>query len=70
MAHQHRPVPERNRIVGWSHCVAQGGCDGAAHGAVTIIDECSCGALRRVESNGLERASSGWFTAQSTEQMR
>jgi hypothetical protein len=47
-------------LIGWTHCVAGGNCSGAAHGAVTIVETCSCGAKRYTESNGRHSKSGGW----------
>lgn len=60
MAHRHRNYGER-RIVGWSHCVAATACSGAAHGGITYIEHCRCGAERRIESNGRHEAKGSWL---------
>ena len=61
--HKHRAVTKFDKIVGWTHCVARqiiSACDGMAHGGVILYSKCSCGAERRIESNGRHQASSGW----------
>jgi hypothetical protein len=35
-------------------------CSGAAHGGVTYVEHCACGAIRETESNGAHEISSGW----------
>jgi hypothetical protein len=50
--HTHRAVPTLSKTVCWTHCVRHKGCSGAAHGGVTFIDTCRCGARRYTESNG------------------
>lgn len=57
--HKHRANTERT--VGWTQCIAAGGCSGAAHGGVTHIDTCMCGAERRTESNGRHERSGRWL---------
>ena len=59
--HHHRAVAGEDRTVGWTHCVAAGGCSGAAHGGVTFVSVCSCGARRLTESNGKHTRCSGWI---------
>ena len=59
MGHRHKV--KTHRTVGWSGCVGPRTCDGLAHGGVTHVDECACGATRRTESNGSHRASAGWY---------
>ena len=56
--HQHKA--ETERTMGWTHCVVGGSCSGGAHGGVVFEAPCKCGAVRRIESNGQHRASSGW----------
>ena len=57
--HAHRAVGP-STTVGWTHCVADGPCSGRAHGAVTHLDRCSCGALRHTESNGRHVVRGPW----------
>lgn len=59
--HKHRAVPSRSRVTAWTGCVGDHRCSGRAHGGVTIVDVCSCGAQRHVESNGGSKTSSGWM---------
>lgn len=61
MKHVHKAIEDRAEIVGWTHCVARGNCSGMAHGGVTHIDYCRCGAIRKIESNGCTSMSSGWY---------
>lgn len=56
----HRHQIKTTRTVGWTHCVAEGCYCGAAHGGVTHVDTCSCGAERRTESNGRHTARGPW----------
>jgi hypothetical protein len=60
MAHVHRAVKRKSRIIGWTHCVTGRADCGAAHGGVTHVDNCRCGATRKTESNGRRKASGGW----------
>lgn len=66
--HRHRAIPSRHRVIGWGHCVAAPGacCAGLAHGAVTHVDTCSCGATRSEESNGFHRERGLWIPAPAT----
>lgn len=59
-AHKHKADPKRHQITGWSYCVAAGPCNGAAHGSITYIDRCACGAKRLTESNGLHKKRGPW----------
>lgn len=64
--HKHRAMAGKAKIQGWTKCVAAPGvyCDGRTHGGVVYIDFCSCGYVRRIESNGSRKCrreiSSGW----------
>jgi hypothetical protein len=60
--HRHRPVSRLTRTVGWVHCVAKptSGCSGAAHGGVTHIETCKCGATRHTETNGRHSETGAW----------
>lgn len=66
----HRHREKTSSMTGWQHCVARGSCSGAAHGAVTLISRCACGAVRKVESNGRHQESSGWYEDNKTATMR
>ena len=59
--HEHEAASERE--LPWMYCVAPGECTGAEHGNVTIIETCSCGAVRTTESNGGRYATLGWVEA-------
>lgn len=60
MAHEHEDKRTEPEIHGWTSCVAPMGCSGAAHGGVTIVEVCECGAKRRIESNGRHENTSDW----------
>jgi hypothetical protein len=60
--HKHRAVPKQSKIVGFSHCVRPDDCHPAAHGGVTHIDHCRCGATRRTNSTGFGRTERGPWT--------
>ena len=60
-AHRHRPAS--TRTICWSYCVAAGRCSGAAHGNVTHVETCSCGATRAEEVNGTFIARGAWQPA-------
>lgn len=64
--HTHRAVSSLSRTVCWTHCVAKPGvyCSGAAHGNVTIVDKCRCGATRLTESNGRHVVRGPWVEAE------
>lgn len=59
--HKHKKKIER--IVCWSDCVNPENCSGAAHGNITLLQTCSCGAEQRVEVNGFHKNRSGWLTS-------
>lgn len=64
--HTHRAVSSMSRTVAWTHCVARPGvgCSGAAHGGVTHVDRCRCGAERETEINGLHVVRGAWTEAE------
>ena len=64
--HQHRA--KTHETYGWSHCVGDGSRCGAAHGAVTHVDTCACGSIRRTESNGMHVARGAWETGEEGRQ--
>ncbi len=60
--HHHRAA--RSRTVTWSACVSSRPHDERAHGGGTTIEECVCGATRRIEHNLNFRAASYWTAPQ------
>jgi hypothetical protein len=56
MAHKHKA--EQSKDVGWTACVTPDECATHpyprqdAHGNITRVDTCSCGAIRKSEING------------------
>jgi hypothetical protein len=68
MAHKHKQRKDaEKRYFGWSRCVGNGTDCGGAHGGVTIVEECACGAIRRTESNGRHESTLGWWTPEGEE---
>lgn len=63
--HRHRARQSEHRVYGWSRCVAETSCSGAAHGGVTYVDRCACGATRLTESNGRHEMRGPWHEALS-----
>ena len=57
MKHRHRP--HTTKTVGFAYCVAPYDCTPAAHGGVTHIETCKCGATRRINSTGSHREEVG-----------
>jgi hypothetical protein len=54
--HTHRAKPD-SKVRGWTHCVTPRECAAdpkraVAHGNITRVDTCSCGATRLSETNG------------------
>jgi hypothetical protein len=59
--HKHRTHRTKTtEIVGWTGCVGVGGNCGEAHGGVIFVCRCSCGAIKRIESNGKLESTRGW----------
>ena len=58
--HKHRTKAGGRRMQLWSHCVANGGNCGSAHGGVVYIDRCACGAVKMTERNGAHEARGRW----------
>jgi hypothetical protein len=61
MTTRHRHRVKHHTTVCWTHCVsARGwGCE-EAHGCVTHVDTCRCGAQRKTESNGRRSYRGQW----------
>jgi hypothetical protein len=59
-AHRHRPLPSKQRTVGYVHCQSPGRCNPRSHGGVTFIDVCRCGAQRRTNGNAGGREIGPW----------
>jgi hypothetical protein len=61
IAHRHRPAKMSNSpFLG---CVALAGqCSPASHGSITRVQTCTCGATRRVNSDGLYSEERGAWT--------
>lgn len=57
--HRHRPRGESTPRA-WQFCVSPYACSGAAHGNVTYVDRCTCGAERWREVNGSHVTRSRW----------
>ena len=57
--HKHKEAS--SRTVGWTYCVNPRNCDGVSHGGVTHVEQCACGATRRVESNGNRTVAGPWL---------
>ena len=73
--HQHRArAGAKSCIIGWSHCVTPDKCAAnpqrqSAHGNITEIVKCRCGAVRHTEiNNGV--ANHGPWTVYITEAQR
>ena len=65
--HQHRVRISVDR--GWTHCVTPEACaenprKQAAHGNITRIDTCACGATRSTEINGGAANTGPWIPAE------
>ena len=59
--HQHKAVESRTRP--YRHPVVRRKQNRAAHGNVTRIDRCECGAERHVNVNGKHRERGPWIRA-------
>lgn len=61
MAHKHEV--RESRTHAWSACIAKPHqhCDGSAHGGVTFVEKCECGAVRKIESNGKHTLAGIWY---------
>lgn len=57
--HQHRSATKTT--WGWTACVTDGACDGRAHGGITRVARCRCGAVREAEENGGVARRGGWM---------
>jgi hypothetical protein len=61
IAHRHRPAKMSDSP--FFGCVAQPGqCSPASHGRITRVQTCTCGATRRVNSDGLYAEERGAWT--------
>lgn len=60
--HVHAPIRSQRRELPFLHCVNGEACTPGAHGNVTVIDTCRCGARRRANTNQAFYESSGWQT--------
>jgi len=50
--HRHRAVEAKQKDTCWTHCVDPHRCDSSgAHGNITRVDYCACGAVRETEIN-------------------
>lgn len=64
MSHRHHYQPKRRKVVAWTGCVVRGWHDNQeAHGGVTFLDRCACGAARASEHNMGQRAYGPWIEA-------
>lgn len=61
--HRHRAVPSRSDDRCYAGCVDPDRCQPAAHGCVTIIDVCRCGARRHTNANGRHVEYGPWVDA-------
>lgn len=57
--HKHKAISDKRRTIGFSSCVSPENCNAKAHGGVTHIDACSCGATRKTNSTGFGREERG-----------
>jgi hypothetical protein len=61
IAHRHRPAKMSDSP--FSGCVAVAGqCSPGSHGRITRVQTCTCGATRRVNSDGLYSEERGPWT--------
>jgi hypothetical protein len=58
--HRHRAKYGRPRTVGFSECVNPDECVPEAHGGYVSLQQCSCGATRRIACNGPYREVGPW----------
>lgn len=60
--HTHKAITAKRQTYGWTYCVNSDRChgDSSAHGGVMFIDHCTCGAVRRTESNGTAKVYGIW----------
>jgi len=63
--HVHAAVSTTERP--FSECVRPYACGGAAHGGITLIETCSCGASRSVNVNGRHGESGPWRMPETSE---
>jgi len=65
--HIHKAIKSKSKDRGWNHCVSGAACAANparqnAHGNITTVDVCSCGAVRESESNGGRTNYGPWIT--------
>jgi hypothetical protein len=63
--HTHKAQPAKRRTYAWTACVSSNQCAAQpirqrAHGGVTFVDECRCGATRKTEANGIAKNFGEW----------
>lgn len=56
----HKHSRQKTYDYGYSACVDPDGCDPIAHGNITRIDFCACGAERRENINAGHHEKGGW----------
>lgn len=58
--HAHAPIKAKRLEIPFQSCVNGAACHPGAHGNITVIDTCRCGAMRRANLNQQHYESSGW----------
>lgn len=58
--HHHAPIKSASQLRAFVGCVRPASCEPCAHGNVTRIDVCRCGARRAMNINQAFVESSGW----------
>lgn len=64
--HVHEAIPEKTETRCYSGSVNPWHENRAAHGGVTLHEECSCGAVRAVNSNGRHAENGEWQMPKTT----
>lgn len=61
--HTHRMIRARRETRGFGFCARPERCNPSAHGYVTHVDYCACGATRRTNENGSRYECGPWIEA-------
>jgi hypothetical protein len=56
----HAPIRAQRTERGFERCANPAACQPGAHGNITVVDVCRCGAQRRANLNQAHYESSGW----------
>lgn len=56
----HNHETKRDKDTPFNHCVNPHNCNPAAHGNITSLETCSCGATRKVNINGAHLEYGHW----------